>query len=260
MTSDVLQVEHPEQGIVVLTLHRPDRLNALDGDLVDALTRTLSDLASTWPATKVILLRGAGRAFCSGVDLKWLDASVLADAKATNEFLDRLGALCSLLESVPQVVIGAVHGFAVAGGLELLLGCDVVMVSTDAQIGDEHMRRDLVPGGGDSQRLPRRVGFARGMYLLLTGNRISGADAVGWGLACAAVEPQQLDDVALDLARQLAARDARALQTVKSMVRRGLELPLQEALSLELYLRRRYHDDSDAPARSIAQFAAGGSA
>ena len=256
MTDDVLQIEHPEPGMAVLTLNRPQRLNALDGPLVDALMSALDDLDAAWPETKVIVLRGAGRAFCPGVDLKWLQSGVLADDAATNAFLDRLGELVTRLENTRQVVIGAVHGFAVAGGLELLLGCDLIVVATDAQIGDDHIRRNLVPGGGDSQRLPRRVGFFRGMYLLLTGNRLTGREAVDWGLACACAEPEDLDETVLDLARQLAGRDAGALHTVKSMVRRGAELPLQEGLSLELYLRLRYRDESDSMAQGVSGFAA----
>ena len=255
MNDDVLLVDEPEPGVAVLTLNRPERLNALNGPLVETLMTTLDDLDARWPKIRVIVLRGAGRAFCPGVDLKWLDSGVLADDAATNAFLDRLGLLCHRLETLRPVVIGAVQGFAVAGGLELLLGCDLIVVATDAQIGDEHIRRNLVPGGGNSQRLPRRVGFARGMYLLLTGKRLSGEEAVEWGLACAAVDRGELDKTVLGLAREIAQRDGHALHTVKSMVRRGIELPLNEALSLELYLRLRYRDESDAMARGVARFA-----
>jgi enoyl-CoA hydratase len=254
--NDVLLVDRPEPGIAVLTLNRPDQLNALNGDLVGALLAALDDIARGGSETKVIVLKATGRAFCAGADLKWLASGILADHAAHGQFQDDLRAVCNRLEAGDQVVIGAVHGYALAGGLELLLSCDLIVAASDAQLGDEHIKRNLIPGGGSSQRLPRKVGLARGLYALLTGHRISGEEAERWGLACASVPPDQLESAALELARGLAERDATALATMKSIVRRGLELPLQDALWLELYQQQRYRAKSEAMDQGVADFAA----
>jgi enoyl-CoA hydratase len=254
--SDVLIVERPEPGIAVLTLTRPDQLNALNGDLVGALLDALDDIARSGSRTKVVVLKAAGRAFCAGADLKWLASGVLADHTAHGRFQDDLRSVCDRLEAGDQVVIGAAHGYALAGGLEILLSCDMIVAAKDAQLGDEHIKRNLIPGGGSSQRLPRKVGLARGLYALLSGHRITGAEAERWGLACASVEPADLEATTMELARGMAQRDATALATMKSIVRRGLELPLQDALWLELYQQQRYRAKSGAMDRGVADFAA----
>jgi enoyl-CoA hydratase len=254
--ADVLLLQRPEPGIVVLTLNRPDQLNAINGELLAALLSALDDIAGAEAETKIIVLKGAGRAFCAGADLKWLSTGVLADHAAHGEFQDNLNAVCRRLESAEQVVIGTVHGYALAGGLEILLSCDMIVAARDAQLGDEHIRRNLVPGGGGSQRLPRKIGLARGLFTLLTGHRISGEEAERWGLACSCVDAAELDKTAMELARGMAQRDARALSTMKFIVRRGLELPLADALWLELYQQQRYRAKSAAMDQGVADFAA----
>jgi enoyl-CoA hydratase/carnithine racemase len=260
LDENVLLVDRSEPGIAVLTLNRPGQLNALDGELVEALLAALDQIAAAGPKVKAIILRGAGRAFCAGADLKWLNAGVLADHAAHGRFQDNLNLVCSNLESAEQIVIGAVHGYALAGGLEVLLACDMIVAARDAQLGDEHIKRNLIPGGGGSQRLPRKVGLARGLYALLTGHRMSGDEAERWGLACASVDAGELDKASLELARNIASRDAAALATMKLIVRRGLELPLQDALWLELYQQQRYRARSGAMDKGVADFARGGTA
>jgi enoyl-CoA hydratase/carnithine racemase len=255
--NEILQVDRSVSGVAVLTLNRPENLNALNGELVEALLEALDDVAAVPGETKVIVLRGAGRAFCAGADLKWLASGVLADHAAHGRFHDNLSNLCRRLETAPQVVIGAVHGYALAGGLEVLLSCDLLVTATDAVLGDEHIRRNLIPGGGSSQRLPRKVGLARGLYLLLTGTRMSGEEAYAWGMACRAVAPDELDGAVIDLARSIADRDGLALSTMKTIIRRGIELPLQDGLWLELYQQHRYRAASGAMDEGVAKFAAG---
>lgn len=256
MTAGVLIIDRSEPGVAVVTLNRPDQLNAINGELARAFITTLGELAAEHPAVRVIVLRGAGRAFCAGADLKWLHADVVGDPAALSRFQDDLAAMCRALESAPQVVIGTAHGYALAGGLELLLSCDLVVAARDAQLGDEHIRRNLIPGGGSSQRLPRKLGLARGLYVLLTGHRMSGEEAERWGLACASAEPGELDTTALGLARSTAEHDGAALATMKDIVRRGIELPLADGLWLELYEQHRYRSRTPAMNEGIAAFAA----
>jgi enoyl-CoA hydratase/carnithine racemase len=257
--SEVLIEDWSEPGILRLTMNRPERLNALNGELIEALLNSLSEAEARKDEIKVIVLSGAGRSFCAGADLKWLNSGVLADHAAHGRFHDSLNALCDRLESASQPVIAAVHGYALAGGMEVLLSCDLVVVSDDAQLGDEHIKRNLIPGGGGSQRLPRKIGLQRGLYALLTGHRMSGEEAERWGLACACVERDALDETALELARGMAQRDALALSTMKLIVRRGIELPLKDGLWLELYQQHRYRSASNAMDKGVADFATGAS-
>jgi enoyl-CoA hydratase len=255
--SNELVIEDVEPGVRRLTLNRPERRNALDGNLLDALLAALSDARSASPELKVLVLAGAGTAFCAGADLKWLSSGVLADHGAHIEFQEKLKDLTEAIEAAPQVVIGAVHGYALAGGLEVLLACDLIVAAKNAVIGDEHIKRNLLPGGGGSQRLPRRIGLSRGLYCLLTGHRMSGSQAEEWGLACASVDEAELGPTVLAMARSLAERDGRALDAMKSVARHGFELPLSDGLWLELWTQHRYRSRSQAMDAGVADFARG---
>ena len=153
-----LLIDDSHPGIRVLTMNRPERLNALDGPSIDALIAAVRECSAPGRDVRVIVVRGAGRAFSAGADLKWLSSGVLADAGTFLRFQDGLQALCETLEAAAQVVLASVHGCALAGRLELVLACDIVVAAEDAELGDEHIRRNLLPGDGGSQRLPRKLG------------------------------------------------------------------------------------------------------
>ena len=179
----------------------------------------------------------------------------MADAGAFLRFQDGLQTLCETLEAAAQVVIASVHGCALAGGLELTLACDIVVAAEDAELGDEHIRRNLLPGGGGSQRLPRKLGLARGIYLL-TGRRMSGLEAERVGLVAQAVAAADLTAATLKLAGEIARADGRALAAMKLMARRGMELPLKEGLWLERWMQHRYRSESSAMDSGVRDFAA----
>lgn len=251
-----LLVDDAHPGIRTLVLNRPERLNALDGPTLESLIAAVRECSGQGCDIRVIVIRATGRAFSAGADLKWLAGSVLADAAAYQAFQDRLQEVCETLESAAQVVIACVQGLALAGGLELAMACDIIIADEDAELGDEHIRRNLLPGGGGSQRLPRKIGAARGLYYLLTGRRLNGREAERLGLAAMAVPGSRLEEATLSLARELARTDACALASMKLMVRRGMELPLKEGLSLERWLHHRYRAQSRAMDHSVASFAA----
>ena len=253
-----LLIDDSHPGIRLLTTNRPERLNALDGPSIDALISAVRECSAPGRDVRVIVLRGAGRAFSAGADLKWLSSGALADAGAFLRFQDGLQTLCETLEAASQVVIASVHGFALAGGLELALACDIVVAAEDAELGDEHIRRNLLPGGGGSQRLPRKVGLARGMFYLLTGRRMSGLEAERIGLVAQAVAPADLTAVTLELAAEIARADGRALAAMKLMARRGMELPLREGLWLERWMQHRYRSESNVMDSGVRGFAGNG--
>jgi enoyl-CoA hydratase/carnithine racemase len=257
MSDGSLIVEDPEDGIRVLTMNRAHRLNALDGELVGLLVEALEEAALRTPDIRVIILRGSGDSFCSGADLKWLSQGILDDRAAHVAFQDSLGKLCFALSGAPQAVIASVQGYALAGGLEVAASCDIVVVADDAQLGDQHINRGILPGAGGSQRLPRKLGLARGLYYLLTGRRMSGTEAVQYGFAAECVQRGSLDEATMTLARELASKDGHALNYMKQMVRRGIELPLADAVNLELFLQSRYRAKSTAMDHAAADFARG---
>ncbi len=253
-----LLIDDTLPGIRVLTMNRPERLNALDGPSLETFINAVRESSAPGKDIRVIVLRGAGRAFSAGADLKWLATGVLADHGDHLRFQDRLQEMCETLEAAPQVVIGSIHGFALAGGMELALACDILVAAEDAELGDEHIRRNLIPGGGGSQRMPRKLGLARGLYHLLTGRRIKGAEAQRIGLVSQAVPAAELQEATLALAQEIARTDGGALASMKLLVRRGMELPLREGLWLERWEQHRYRSFSDSMDQGVANFAAHG--
>jgi enoyl-CoA hydratase/carnithine racemase len=252
-----LLAEDPQDGVRVLTLNRPHRLNALDGDLVQRLLAELDRAEREHPRVRVIVLRGAGTSFCPGADLKWVSNGILGDRVKHARFQDSLGQLGTRLMEAPQAVVASVHGYALAGGLEMAMACDVIVAAQDARLGDQHINRGILPGGGGSQRLPRKIGLPRALYYLLTGRQMSGVEAAQAGLVSVCVPRDELDAAALALAGELAAKDGHAINFMKQMVRRGSELPLQDALALELFLQGRYRTWSAKTDHAARDFAAG---
>jgi enoyl-CoA hydratase/carnithine racemase len=188
-----LLVDHPVPHVRRLTLDRAERMNALDGPTLQALNEAVRACAVVGSDEKVLIIRGSGRAFCAGNDLKWLASGVLNDRAAHMRHQDLMQDTYERIEAAPQIVIASVNGFAVAGGFELALACDLIVADEVAQLGDEHIRRNLLPSGGSSQRLPRRLGLQRAMYYLVTGRRMTGREAVELGLAVQAVPAERLE-------------------------------------------------------------------
>lgn len=257
MTQSLI-VDDATPRVRVITLNRPERMNALDGPTLEALQASVRECSDAGRDVRVIVIRGSGRGFCAGSDLKWLAASGTVDDPAAHlRNQDRMQAAYEAIESARQVVIACVNGYAVAGGLELALACDIIVAEEEAQLGDEHLRRSLLPSGGSSQRLPRKIGLARAMYYLLTGRRMSGREAERIGLASLAVPGGELAGVTLALAGEIAQADAHALAAMKAMVRRSLELPLKDGLAMERWMQFRYRNESPAMLASVHRFARG---
>ncbi|WP_158854208.1 enoyl-CoA hydratase/isomerase family protein [Saccharothrix deserti] len=176
---DVLRCE--QHGPVRrLVLHRPAQRNALNAALVDALTAAL-DEAEQDPATRALLIHGSGPSFCAGADLKHLLDLHEADGDPV-PFLRTVSALTRRIELSPLPVVAALHGHAVAGGLEIALACDVVVAETGTLIGDGHLRHHLVPGAGSSVRMRRKLGDSLGRWLALSGDLLPAERflAAGW--------------------------------------------------------------------------------
>ena len=156
-----------ENGVATIRLNRPDALNALNTEMAEELSGAIADVAKN-EGVKALVVRGEGRAFCSGADLIFFE-SAFNDASQLTPYIKKLNDCFLQLEELPFPVISVVHGFALAGGMELMLACDMTIAAEDARIGDQHANFGLMPGFGSTQRLPRRIGMQRAMELLTTG-------------------------------------------------------------------------------------------
>ncbi|WP_220187668.1 enoyl-CoA hydratase/isomerase family protein, partial [Pseudonocardia pini] len=216
-----------------LTLDRPADLNAIDRAVLDGLSEGL-DRAGADDGIRVLVITGAGRAFCAGGDLKAVEEMAAADPRGGQGFLLDLGAVLERLAAFPGPVVAAVNGLAMAGGLEIALCCDLVVAAEDARIGDAHATYGLIPGGGSSIRLPRRVGTGMAMRLLLTGEALPARELVACGLVTTAVPADELEDAVDGLVAVLAARSPLGLARTKRLVHDGADQAVATGLRLEL--------------------------
>ena len=223
-----IAVDKSGEGIFQITLNRPERLNALGVDMVEALQAAIADAVAD--RSRVVLVRGTGRAFCAGADLKERrtmdEAARVAHNRAINAAVDALAA-------APMPTICVINGLALGGGCEIAIACDLRIASEDAQIGLTEARIGVIPGAGGTQRLPRLIGAARALEMILTGEPISAKRAAEIGLVNAVVPGDALDEHAQRLAALLASRSPGGAQTAKRLVYRGLEVALDQGLAQE---------------------------
>ena len=226
----------------VITLNRPEKLNPLDWATVKELKAAVEALGDGPP----VLLTGAGRAFCAGGDLAGYVGLYQRPAEFRsflNDFRDMLLAL----ESSSRVFVAVVNGACAAGGLELLLACDVVLAAESAQIGDAHLNFGQLPGAGGSQRLPRAIGPLRAKHLMLTGRFLGAAEAKEIGLVNEVVPGARLMAHAHEFTASLAVKSASGLCGIKHLVNEGLQMDLDAALDYEIdYVHRYATTDPDA--------------
>lgn len=239
-------------GVARIVLNRPGQLNAISPALLEDLARVCDDVEAN-PAVRVATLSAAGRAFCAGADLRAV-RELSPDPRKWSAFMGLWHRVFNRLEALPVPVIAGVHGFALAGGLELLLVVDLVVADEAARLGDQHANFGLVAGGGGSQRLPRLIGARRAKELMLLGGWLGAAQALEWGLVNRVAPAGQLTAIVEELAASLADKSASANRTVKSLVDRGLDMALGQGLHLELDLVADHMRGADA-AEGLRAFA-----
>jgi len=226
--TDVLLVER-NAGVVTLTLNRPEAMNALSRALRRALSQAFRMLAGD-PEIGVVIVTGRGRAFSAGVDLKEIGGEVGDDSPgALLDDQDLVGAM----RSCPLPIIGAVNGFAITGGFELALACDVLIASSEARFADTHARVGIVPGWGLSQLLPRWIGPSRAKELSFTGNFLDAEGALAWGLVNRVVAPEELLPTCRRLAQDMLSCDRETLLRIKRVYDEGMRATLADGLRLE---------------------------
>jgi enoyl-CoA hydratase/carnithine racemase len=241
-----------DSGIGRVVLNRPEQLNAISPALLEDLGRVCDDVEGN-TAVRAVTLTGAGRAFCAGADLRAV-RELSPDARKWSGFMQLWHRVFNRLEALPIPVIAGIHGFALAGGLELMLVADLAVAEETARLGDQHANFGLVAGGGGSQRLPRLVGARRAKELMLLGGWLSAPQALEWGLVNRVAPAGQLEAAVDELAGVLADKSGSANRTVKALVNRGLDMALGQGLELEIELVADHMRSADA-AEGLRAFA-----
>ena len=242
-----------ENSVAIVTMNRPEAMNAMSQEMRTLLALAFRELGAD-DSVRAIVLTGAGEsAFTAGLDLKEVGsgASLAFDDTHNAAENDPVAALASC----GKPVIAAINGVAVTGGFELALACDMMIASTTARFADTHVKVQVMPGWGLSQRLPRLIGIARAKQMSLTGAFIEAATALAWGLVNEVVAPADLMLRALEIAQAIAAHDPAMLARVRAVIDDGMSLPFDEALALEAERARAFNDF--IPAAAIEERRAG---
>lgn len=226
-----VRVETPEAGIRRITLDRPERLNAITPTLVDELAAALRD-ANADPAVRAILLTGAGRAFCSGDDLKEFGDQAGGEA-ATRDYIERIQAVTQAMVLGDTPVIGAIRGWGVGGGLEWVINCDLAVVAHGTRFFFPELQWGLFVTGGVTHLLPRLVGLQRTRELILFGERFDADQALAWGMVWKVVDDTDLDRVALETARRIAALPADRVTDLKRILAKQSAGGIEAAMAAE---------------------------
>ncbi len=242
MTYQTIIHEHRE-SVAWITLDRPAELNAVNLQMLQELSAALAEVEAD-PGQKVLVLTGAGRAFCAGADLKALRDAIDVTPGEPN-FSDLTLSTLSRLRGMPKPVIGAVNGLTIAGGLELAMCCDFLVGAASAKIGDGHANFGVFPGGGGAAVLPRRIGLQRAKQLLFSGDLMSAAQMQAWGLLNEVVADAELQPTVAALAARMAGKSGLVLRRMKMIADRAVDQPIDLALRdelLECLQHTRSHD------------------
>lgn len=229
MNYEILKTE-VQDGVLLATISRPQALNALNSRFFQELNQLLDELENR-NDVRVLLLTGEGKAFVAGADIAEMvnmnSAQAMAFARKGQEAFHRL-------ENLALPVIAAVNGFALGGGCELMLACDIRIASNLAKFGQPEVSLGLTPGYAGTQRLPRQIGSANALFMLLTGDMLTADEALRMGLVQKVVEPAALLDAAKKIAKTIASRGPRAVTQVKRLVHEGLQIDFSDGCDLEV--------------------------
>ena len=245
MNNDLILTEIDASGYAVLTLNRPASLNALSRELMARLSDAIDALEAD-PAVRVLILTGAGKAFCAGLDLKELGSGQAALGGGEHGVAPRDPV--AALQRFTGPVIGAINGAAVTGGFELALACDVLLASPTARFADTHARIGVAPGWGLSQKLSRAIGIYRAREVSLTGNWVSAEQAAAWGFVNRVVPAADLLPAARQLAADMLGCLPQMLVRYKAIIDDGFALPFGAGMALEKARSREFNAQVGAEA------------
>lgn len=227
MNFNTLIVEEKD-GIGVITFNRPDVLNAINEEMLSELSQAITNLEER--KIKVILVTGEGKAFIAGADIEHMKDMTPLKGKA---FAEKGHALLHKIENSPIPFIAVVNGYALGGGCELMMACDMCIASRMAKFGQPEVNLGIHPGFGGTQRLARLIGKMKAKELLFTGDIINAEEAVDIGLINHVVDHEALMEEALNIAKKIVQKSAIPIEFMKELVNRGLETDLSTACALE---------------------------
>lgn len=230
---DALVLRDAVDGVGTITLNRPEHMNALTVQLGVELERAILEVGGD-PGVNAVLVQGAGGNFCAGGDFNEVEALTSDGPDALRQLFVAFRRACDAIARVEVPVVAAVEGVAMAGGFELMQASDIVLVSDDAKIADNHIKFGMIPGGGSTQRLSRLVGRQQTLGLLLSGDRLSGVDAVRQGLAYRSFPKSEFTCGVARFVANLASRRREAVVSIKRLVYGSLEAPLATGLEREI--------------------------
>jgi enoyl-CoA hydratase/carnithine racemase len=225
-------LKESHNGVMVLTINRPDALNCFDMPLLEVFGRTVAEIAFD-RKVKVVVITGSPEgknAFSTGADLKER-AGMSPDQ--VRLYIQTIRNLFTAVEELPRPVIAAVNGYAFGGGLELALACDIRLASVKSIVGLTETSLAVIPGAGGTQRLPRIVGLARAKEMIFRARRITAEEGLNIGLFLEVLEPDQLLARALEIASEIAANGPVALAQAKYAINKGIEASLPVGLAIE---------------------------
>ncbi len=218
-----------EGATATVTISRPQSLNALNSRFFQEMDALIVELGRR-DDVKVVIITGEGKAFVAGADIAEMVTKTMPEGQA----FSRAGQKTfRSLELFAKPVIAAINGFALGGGLELALACDIRIASSKAKFGQPEVNLGVIPGYAATQRLPRLIGLGNALYLLLTGEMIGAEDALRIGLVQRVYEPEGLMPAAAELAKMISAKGPRAVQLVKKVARQGLLMDFEAGSALE---------------------------
>ncbi len=239
-----------EGGIIILTINRPEALNALNADVFVELNKCLDDLERS-PILRALIITGAGKAFVAGADIAAMRGMSVAEGEEFGKVGQRTFARISAL---PVPVVAAINGFALGGGLELALSCDIRFGSDKAKMGMPEVSLGLIPGFGGTQRLPRLIGRGNAMMLLCSGMMIDANEGYHLGLLQKVVPAEQLLEVAVDYCKKIVGMGPNAVATVKKVVNLSADLSLADGLELEAQVFGSLFTQENQSAEGMAAF------
>jgi enoyl-CoA hydratase len=228
MEYQILQLQK-EGTVLIVTINRPESLNALNTAFFDELDIFLANEAMD-ESLRAIIITGIGKAFVAGADIAEMVNKQPAEA---SDFSRRGQKTFQSIVVHPIPIIAAINGFALGGGLELAMACDFRIAATSARFGQPEVNLGLIPGYAATQRLSRLVGMGTALYMLTTGEMINAEDALRYGLVQKLTEPEKLMEEALRLANMIASKGPKAVKLVKSVTRNGYHMPFPIACELE---------------------------
>ena len=225
--TDVVLVERPAEGVALIRINRPEVRNALNMEVRRLLAQHVTAVAEE-EAVRCIVITGNEKAFAAGADIK-----EMANAGTIDMLRRGTLKLWSTIASCPKPLIAAVNGFALGGGCELAMTCDIIVAGESAKFGQPEIRIGIIPGGGGTQRLARAVGKYKAMRYVLTGDMFDARTAHDMGLVSELVPDAEVEKRAVDMAKQIAELPPLAVEQAKETVLRGMDASLEAGLALE---------------------------